>query len=185
MLVAGLRGVLLKAAVIALLVFSLALNIHSHIWNSELKRRCELFAGLSGWSESSGTAVFLVSAGIEQQRRQTEIFDIGKGIVTKKVHTDREIQAEAIRYLEGITGMYVKVDAIPQKGYIVRIPLSPPVKLCSQWVNDYGIYAVDEVFVIFPEQEKPYLLILDDSRRPFFYNFAGNTDELLANLESR
>jgi hypothetical protein len=74
--------------------------------------------------------------------------------------------------------MYGKVKAFPDKGYIIRIPLIPSMKVHTQWLNDYNIYCVSEVFILFPEQGNPYLLLLDKNLRPHFYSFDGDTDVL-------
>lgn len=78
--------------------------------------------------------------------------------------------------------MYVEAKAFPDKGYIIRVPFEPSVKIQSQWLKDYGMNLVDEVFILFPEQGRPYLLVLDEKQRPLFYYFEGNTDVLLEKL---
>ena len=114
--------------------------------------------------------------------KSIEIFDVNKGAVIKKVQTNPSVQKEVEAYLKGITGMYVKVKAFPEKGYIIRVPLEPSLEIENHWLNDYGIKAVDEVFILFPVNAKPYLLVLNEKKRPLFYNFEGNTDVLLESL---
>ena len=111
-----------------------------------------------------------------------EIFDINKGAVIQKVQTNPSVQKEVEGYLKGITGMYIKVKAFPEKGYIIRVPLEPSAEVKNHWLNDYGINSVDEVFILFPENGKPYLMVLDEKKRPLFYNFEDDTDILMENL---
>jgi len=115
--------------------------------------------------------------------KDVEIFDISKGEVIKTIQSNPVIQKEAEKYLKSITGMYAKVKAFPESGYIIRVPLEPPVKVQGQWLTNYGIDSVDEVFILFPGQGTPYLLVLDERSRPLFYNFEGNTDVLLKILD--
>lgn len=103
-----------------------------------------------------------------------EVFNVSQGKVVNRIQSTDEIQIDTQKYLEGITGMYPKVNAFPVDGYIARIPLEMPVMLQSQWLK----YIVNEVFVIFPAKEKPYLLILDEKSRPEFYTFKGDTDRM-------
>lgn len=111
-----------------------------------------------------------------------EIFDIGKESVVKIVKVNDDAINEAKKCLNGITGIFVKVKAFPDKGYIVKVPFEPKIKVENPWLNDYGINSVDKIFIIFPDEEKPYLLVLDDRERPFFFTIDCNTDKLLESL---
>ena len=145
----------------------------------ELLKKYESLACSSFQLDQADLVSFLVSTDIQAQEDEAvEIFDIDKGEVIKRVELNSDVQREAEKFLKGITGMYVKVKAFPDKGYIIKIPLRPSVIVKSQWLNDI----VEKVFVIFPENEAPYLLVLDINDRPLFYNFEGNTDLLLESL---
>jgi hypothetical protein len=123
---------------------------------------------------------FVASAGIKENRQKNiEIFDISKGKVVKTMKPETLIQSETEKFLGNITGMYVKVNAFPEKGFIVRVPFEPSIQVQSHWLNDYGINSVGDCFVIFPDKGKPYLLVLDSDFRPFFYNFEGDTKVML------
>ena len=71
-----------------------------------------------------------------------------------------------------------KFNPIPDKGYVINIPFETPVKVKNQWLNAF----VDEVFIIFPEQEKPYLMVSDNKIELSFLSFEGNIDLLLKNI---
>lgn len=111
-----------------------------------------------------------------------EIFDIGKGSIAKIVKVNDIAINEAKKCLSGITGIYVKVNAFPKKGYIVKVPFEPKVKVKNHWLNDYSINSLDKIFIIFPDEGKPYLLVLDDSERPLFFTIDCNTNKLLKSL---
>jgi len=162
-----------------LLLGSVAFNFFNYIRNIELLKKYESIACSSFQLDKANLVGFLVSMDMKVQEEESiEIFDINKGEVVKRVELNPYVQKEAEKLLKGITGMYVKVKAFPDKGYIIKIPLKPSVIVKSQWLNDI----VEKVFVIFPEKEAPYLLILDENERPLFYNFEGSTDSLLENL---
>lgn len=161
----------------------LGFGVYSYIQNMELENKYKSLIYITGQFDNTNLISFLVSVNASVHGyKNIEIFDISKGEVIKKVQSNPEIQKEARSYLEGITGMYIKVKAFPDKGYIIRIPIEPPFEAKNQWLNDYGINSVEEVFILFPEEGMPYLLVLDGKYRPLFYNFDGNTDLLLKNL---
>lgn len=104
-----------------------------------------------------------------------EIFDIGKGEVIKQAESDLKTRREAEKLLKRITGLYLKFKPLPDKGLVIRIPLEPPSRIKNKWLNDCGIVNVDALFVLFPEEGAPYLLVLDDKQRPWFFNSRWNT----------
>ncbi len=169
----------LITALIIVLAFSVGFNVLSFVYISDLlKDYNSLVYAVNLWDESD-VAAFITSdnTGI-LGRKDIEIFDIEKGMVIKRLNPDSQtrarIQNEVRNYLKNITGMFVKVNAFPDSGYIVRLPLDPAEEIHNQWLNQ----SVNEVFVIF-SKEPPYLLVLDEKERPLFYNFDGSTDELL------
>ena len=105
---------------------------------------------------------------------EVQIFDIGKGKVVKRMKATPMIQEQARKIIGSITGMYAKIQPFPDKGYIVKIPVNPALKVQSQYINA----SVDRIYVIFTDKEPPIVLILDSSDKPFVYNFGWKTDEL-------
>jgi len=163
--------------IIALAGF-LLFNIYSYKQNREYIDRYSLSYYTAGTFERADVAAFLTQENPDRSGRHIEIFDVCKGSVIKRIGLNSEIQGEAEKYLKSITGMYVRVKAIPDNGHIIKIPLEPPVKVQNKWLDE----AVDELFVILPEETTPYLLVLDDKGRPLFYTFEGNVNVLLDNL---
>lgn len=114
-----------------------------------------------------------------QMNQQIQIFDISQDKVVKFVQINTDIQHEVEKFLEGITGVYVKYNPIPNKGFMVRIPLEPNIMVRNKWFDDL----VDEVTIIFPDQEHPYLMMFDDENKPYFLTFEGNTEKLIELLD--
>jgi len=130
------------------------------------------------YQNSNLTAYLNTSARNDDETQYVEIFDIEKGRVIKRVKVSFVLQTEAIKYLDSITGVYVKASAFPKSGYIIRIPFEVRVEIHNKWFD--GL--LKEVFVIFTGDEEPYLLMLDDKNRPLFYKFSGDTRALLKGL---
>ena len=165
------------------LIFSLIFNIYSYFHNTELSDKYESLICISNQFGKVGVLPFIASADIDAYRNGVvEIFDVSKGEVIKKIPLSDEIQKAATGYLDRISSVYGKFKPFPDDGYIVKIPLTPSVKVQSNLLNDYNIYFVKEVFILFPKQSKPYLLILDPKSRPLFYNFEGDAKSLLKKL---
>lgn len=110
-----------------------------------------------------------------------EIFDINKECVVKKVHSNPAIQKEVELYLKGITDIYTKFNPIPNKGYMIKIPLEVPIAVQNKWISTF----VDEVIIIVPEGQGRYLMVFDNKDRALFFTFEGNVDVLLKSLHFR
>jgi len=175
---------LVKAVLIIVIAVSLGFNIYSYVQNKMLESRYNMLSCIADQFDKTNLISFVASASIpDYGHKDVEIFDISKGEVIIKVQSNSEIQREARQYLQRITGIYEKVKAFPENGYIIRVPLKPSVEIKNQLLNGYYIYSLDEVFIMFPAQQKPYLLVLDNKYRPFFCNFDCSTDKLLKILK--
>ncbi len=122
----------------------------------------------------------LSTSGIAQTNQQIQIFDIDQDKVIKTVQlTNADVQQEVEKFLKRITGVYAKYNPIPSNGYMVRIQLVPNIMIRNKWFDDL----VDEVTVILPNQDDPYLMLFNDENQPFFLTFEGNTEKLLELLD--
>jgi hypothetical protein len=111
--------------------------------------------------------------------KKIEIFDIDKGYVVKEIEFNPVIQEEVVNLLGGITNIYVRLNPIPKKGYMAKIPLEPDIMIQNQWLRSL----VSQVIFVFPEKEEPYLLIIDDNNKLHAFYFEGSTEVLLKNLK--
>ncbi|MEH7234655.1 hypothetical protein [Bacillus sp. JJ1562] len=113
-----------------------------------------------------------------ETNQQIIIFDINQDRVIKHLPINTDIQQEVENLLEGITGVYAKFNPIPNKGTMIRIPLEPNIMVRNQWFDDL----LDEVTIIFTDQENPYLMVFDDENKPYFLTFRGDTVKFLTLL---
>ncbi len=173
----------LKFIICIILAVSVGFNIYGYAQNSQLITKYRSLLFVSNYIEEYHMSSFSLLTSFSPSSYKTiEIFDISKGQVIKKVHSNSFIENEAKSYLIRITGMYVKANALPDKGYIIKIPLKNPITVENEWLNDYDTDPVKEIFVLIPGSGNPYLLVMDNMNRPLFYNFEGNTGRLLASL---
>ena len=119
--------------------------------------------------------LFIVSA---QSITEIELLDIEKNkIIT--IPTNPKIQLETKKIIKEIDNIVTKFNPIPDKGYLVKIPLTPSVQLENKWVNTL----IDQVIIIIPEDEKPYLLIIDNENKPHFFTIKTEMDTLLKTID--
>lgn len=110
--------------------------------------------------------------------KNIEIFNINQGKVERIIQSNSKIQETVVSYLQGIDGLYSKFNPIPDRGYAVRIPLSPSTKIEGRWLNAI----VDEVIIMFPENEQSFLMVFEDGGRLLCFEFKGNRNILLKEL---
>jgi len=184
MMLTKINGRILKVGILIVLAISITLNIYNHYQKTELYKKYESLLCLSNQFYQTSLITFLASEHeADTSGRAVEIFDIKKGEVIKKISSNPTIEKTAVSYLKDISGLYAAVKAFPDNGYIIRIPVVPPIQVQNPWLNDYNIYSVDQVFILLPEQGDPYLLVLDNKLRPYFYYFNGNVEALLKDLD--
>ena len=124
--------------------------------------------------------VFAVQAGTEED---IEIFNVVEERVVKSIKANKKTINEAKSIMDSITGIYVKLNALPSDGYIIKIPFNPEIKADNKWFVNYGINSIGKLFVVIPENKAPYLIILDSKERPYLFNFSHDIDRLLNLLD--
>jgi len=176
MLVIKVSRKLLKIALIIAIAACLGFISYRYIIinGGKYSRAEEPFIYRTDPADKGSLAAFLASAKAPAGGyKNIEIFDIAKEAVVKSFLPNPEVQKEAESYLKGITDICPKLNPIPKKGFMVKIPLDPPVQVENELVKA----SVDEVIIIFPEEEKPYLMLFDGEDRPLVFYFEGNTEE--------
>lgn len=112
---------------------------------------------------------------------EIEIYDIKKDKLIRTVHSSSEIQNLVINYLEGIDGIYAKLNPIPKEGYAIKVSLDSPVVLQNQWVNRI----VDEAIIVLPKEEGPkaFCIIFEEEDKLMCFTFKGDVELLLEKLK--
>jgi hypothetical protein len=125
--------------------------------------------------------LFIFSFQVNAKALQIEIFHINKGKVIKEEPSNDHIQQEVVAILEGITDIYRGFEPIPQKGYMIKIPLEKAVEIKNKWLNT----SVNEVIIIFPEYENPHIMVFGTENSHYFFHFDTSVDEILSELGLR
>ncbi|WP_369899482.1 hypothetical protein [Bacillus manliponensis] len=121
---------------------------------------------------------FLSTIGIAQTNKQVEVFDCTNQTVIAKHSLQPYIEEAAISYAKSITGVFKNLSAIPKDGYIIKVPLSSQIQIQNRWIHTH----IDEVVILLPKHEPPYIMIYDDENSPHFYYVKGNPKALLKKL---
>ena len=114
-----------------------------------------------------------------QNNNLVELLDIEKDEVIKTTPTNANVQVETEKIIKEIDGIVKKFKPIPNKGYMIKIPLEPSYQLKNKWINDL----IGEIIIIIPEEEDPYLVTFDDENNPYFFTFDTKISALLNTLE--
>lgn len=122
--------------------------------------------------------LFNLSTVNAQDNKSIEIMDIVKNEIIKTTPTDSSIQLETEKIIKEIDGVVKAFKPIPDKGYMIKIPLEPSYQLENKWINAL----IDEVIIIIPETEKPFLFTFDDENNSYFFTFQIKIDKLLKTL---
>ncbi|KFM99261.1 hypothetical protein D0U04_25395 [Bacillus clarus] len=124
--------------------------------------------------------LFLLSTNaFANTNKQIEVFDCQKEMVVQKQSLDTNIQKEAMQYTKSITGPFKNLNVVPKTGHMIKIPLSKPIVITNQWIHT----TIDEVLILLPLNEKPYIMIYDDENNPHFYYVKGDPELLLKHLK--
>ncbi|MFN7253427.1 MAG: hypothetical protein ACK4M9_22040 [Anaerobacillus sp.] len=120
-----------------------------------------------------------ISTVYAKSSKSVQILDIEKSEIIKTVPSSSLVQFEAEKFLKEIDSVVKKFKPIPESGYLIKIPLEPSFHLENKWVNTL----TDEIIVIIPDDENPYLLTFDDENKSWFFTIKPSISELLNALD--
>lgn len=131
--------------------------------------------------KKSGSLLFFVS--YYRQTCSQIVINKLKCLIAKrngrsKQSLDSAIQKEAVQYAKSITGPFKNLNVVPKDGHMIKIPLSKPVSITNQWLQT----TIDEVLILLPLNEKPYIMLYDDENNPHFYYVKGDPKGLLKEM---
>jgi hypothetical protein len=110
-----------------------------------------------------------------------EVFDIDLGKVRKTTSSSKQIQEEVLVWLNAINGIDGKVKfEPPPHGVVIKIPLSPPVKIENLWVNE----VVSEVYLIYSKNEKAKLLLFTRENKVLLVYFDADPSSFVKRVFS-
>ncbi|MBY0123004.1 hypothetical protein [Bacillus sp. S/N-304-OC-R1] len=112
-----------------------------------------------------GLLVFSAPIHAQKGNDKIEVFHIEEGKVINEAALSSDIQDEAEKYLANISDVYKKINPFPKKGFIVKIPLQPSILVKNQWIYTLA----DELTIIFPVEEEPFIMIYDDEHQVYFF----------------
>ena len=108
-----------------------------------------------------------------------EVFDINQQSIVKLAPNDYEIQRLVHNYIQGIDGLYSKFNPIPDKGYAIKIPLSPAIIDKNKGIK----VPIEQVILMCPENDSPFLMLLEDENKTSCFTFKGSSLLLLENID--
>lgn len=109
-----------------------------------------------------------------QQVKYVEIFSPKQNKVIKKVKLTPEIEKLTLDYLNNIDSLYGKLDPVTEDGYAIKVPFSKPITIKNKWINS----TLNEVFLLIPEKEPPFILLFENGDRMLCFPLNGNVEAL-------
>jgi len=102
------------------------------------------------------------------QPLQIEVFDVTLGKVTKSIPIEDKNREEALKLVKSADSLFPKLNPTPKTGFMVKVIFEPAEVIETKVFNQ----PVTQVIFIFPDAEKPYMLIFNKKDQPMFYYFS-------------
>ena len=109
-----------------------------------------------------------------EEFKHIEIFDPKQEKVVKVVKLNPEIHNMVAKWIKNVDGIYGKSNPLTNDGYAIRVPLYPSVKVDKKWLNA----DVNDVYIIVPAHDTPFLMILDNENKLLCFPFKGDINIL-------
>ena len=85
-----------------------------------------------------------------------------------------EINNMVANSIKNVDDIYGKNNPLTDDGYAIRIPLSPAVKVQGKGLTSL----VQQVYIIIPEKQPPFFMILENEDKAICFPFKGDIDKL-------
>ncbi|WP_404448985.1 hypothetical protein LG307_05930 [Sutcliffiella horikoshii] len=102
------------------------------------------------------------------QPPQIEVFDVTQGKVTKSIPMEDKNKEEALKLVKSADSLFPNLNPTPKTGFMVKVIFEPAQDIETKVLNQ----PVTQVIFIFPDAEKPYMLIFNEKDQPMFYYFS-------------
>lgn len=168
-------GIFLTVVVLCIL----AITVYAAVKVSQSVNKYNSVLEITRMFDDTHFIAYITDRNENNNSKNIEVFDITKGGVIARKPSTMEMQNEVINYVKSIKSLCTKIMPFPEKGYVIRVPIDPPVKVKQKQLNDAGIKTLDCVFIILSDKEDPILLVLDKQERPYFYTFDASIQPLL------
>jgi len=109
-----------------------------------------------------------------EEFKYVEIFDPKQEKVVKVVELNSEIHNTVTKWIKDVDAIYGKSNPLTDDGYAIRVPLYPAVKVHGKWLNT----VVNDVYIIIPEHDTPFFMILDSENKLLCFPFKGDVNAL-------
>ena len=118
------------------------------------------------------------------EQKNVKMLDIESNTVIYEKESSVIFDREVIKAIKSIKNITVQANPLPQKGYLIKVPLTASVKVKNKWFDDF---ISEALFVYNLEDNRQHRLILyNDENTPVFFDidfdFAKLTQELNVNI---
>ncbi|KPB04979.1 hypothetical protein [Bacillus sp. CHD6a] len=107
-----------------------------------------------------------------------EVFDVTQGKVIKSIPLNEINKEEALKLVKSADSLYPKLNPTPKTGFMIKVIFDPAQDIETNVLKQ----SVNQVIFIFPDAEKPYMLIFNEKDQPMFYYFSEDFEPFLEML---
>ena len=119
--------------------------------------------------------VFLLSqATLAMEAKNIEIFDPSTEQVAKSIPLSDEVQTMVLDWFSTVDEIDPRANIFQDNGYVIKFPLSSSEKIKNKFIE----VDTDEVYLLIPESEDPFFMILTEKNQPMCFTFSGDIDKL-------
>lgn len=115
------------------------------------------------------------------ENQQIKVMDIETNAIVKRAEQSSKMDQYAISAIKGVQKVTVQANPIPQKGYLIRIPLTKSYKVKNKWFESL----ITEIILIYDPSTKHQgrLILYDDENTPMFFDIEYNFSDFLKTLD--
>jgi hypothetical protein len=124
---------------------------------------------------------FLNSNVAMAENQQIKVMDIETNEMIKETKLSSKMDKYAISAIKSIQKVTVQANPIPNKGYLIRIPLTKSYKVKNKWFDSL----ISEIILIYDKssENQGRLILYDDENTPMFFDIEFNFTDLLKTLD--
>lgn len=114
-------------------------------------------------------------------QQEIKILDIESSNLIFENESSAAIDTEVKKALKSIKNITVQANPLPQKGYLIKIPLTASIKVKNKWLEEY----ITEVLFVYnlEDNSQSRLILYNDENTPIFFDIEFDFTTLFKKLK--
>jgi len=113
--------------------------------------------------------------------QEIKILDIESNNIIHEKNSSAIIDHEVKKALKSIKNITVQANPLPQKGYLIKIPLTTSIHVKNKWLEEY----ITEVLFVYniEDNNQSRLILYNDENTPLFFDIQFDFTTLFNELK--